>query len=248
MGVRYPLWASPYSAQATAALKAQFPTQWPTIRDYGFAHPEIVPYVNQYPVGWGNIIVGFQLCEYIQATGTQGIQLEVGASTTAKIEYKIAFTEFRNGDRDWFVGNRQEQTNWLVGYYSGRNCHWGGSGYYYAGNLAVNQIVVQSIDFKNDVLTADGNSTSIGNISPSTKGMMLFLGNGSSLGNGTKNKLYYLRSYEDDVENCYVVPCYNKDNGKIGLYDVVNSRFYENAGSGTFLKGSDIYYPGQSPS
>lgn len=48
MGVRGPSWASPYSAQATAALLAQFPTQWPTIRDYGFAHPEIVGYMNAY--------------------------------------------------------------------------------------------------------------------------------------------------------------------------------------------------------
>ena len=47
-GGRVPSWASPYSAQATAALKAQFPTQWPTIRDYGFAHPEIVGYMNAY--------------------------------------------------------------------------------------------------------------------------------------------------------------------------------------------------------
>ena len=47
-GGRMPSWASPYSAQATAALKAQFPTQWPTIRDYGFAHPEIVGYMNAY--------------------------------------------------------------------------------------------------------------------------------------------------------------------------------------------------------
>ena len=47
-GVRMPSWASPYSAQATAALQAQFPTQWPTIRDYGIAHPEIVGYMNAY--------------------------------------------------------------------------------------------------------------------------------------------------------------------------------------------------------
>ena len=39
---------SPYNAAATAALKAQFPTQWPTIRDYGYAHPEIVGYMNAY--------------------------------------------------------------------------------------------------------------------------------------------------------------------------------------------------------
>ena len=54
-GGRAPLWSSPYSAAATAALKAQFPTQWPTIRDYGFAHPEIVGYVNAAPLIGGYI-------------------------------------------------------------------------------------------------------------------------------------------------------------------------------------------------
>lgn len=39
---------SPYSGAATGALTAAFPTQWPIIRDYGFSHPEIVPYVNAY--------------------------------------------------------------------------------------------------------------------------------------------------------------------------------------------------------
>ena len=40
---------TPYSAQATAALKDAFTAaQWPTIRDYGFAHPEIVGYMNAY--------------------------------------------------------------------------------------------------------------------------------------------------------------------------------------------------------
>ena len=48
LGSRGPSWSTPYSAQATAALKAQFPTQWPTIKDYGFAHPEIVGYMNAY--------------------------------------------------------------------------------------------------------------------------------------------------------------------------------------------------------
>lgn len=47
-GGRMPSWSSPYSAQATAALKAQFPTKWPTIAKYGFAHPEIVGYMNAY--------------------------------------------------------------------------------------------------------------------------------------------------------------------------------------------------------
>ena len=41
---------SPYSAAATVALKAAFPAQWATIRDYGWEHPEIVGYMNAYAV------------------------------------------------------------------------------------------------------------------------------------------------------------------------------------------------------
>ena len=41
---------SPYSAAATRALKAQFPTQWETIRDYGFSHPALVPFINEDPM------------------------------------------------------------------------------------------------------------------------------------------------------------------------------------------------------
>ena len=67
-GGREPLWSSPYSAQATAALKAQFPTQWPTIRDYGWEHPEIVPFVNQYPMAAPYVMVDglsvLFLCDY----------------------------------------------------------------------------------------------------------------------------------------------------------------------------------------
>ena len=39
---------SPYNAAATAALMAAFPGQWPTIRDYGWQHEEIVGYMNAY--------------------------------------------------------------------------------------------------------------------------------------------------------------------------------------------------------
>ena len=50
-GGRMPSWATPYSAQATAALKDAFTAaQWVTIRDYGFAHPSLVPFINEDPM------------------------------------------------------------------------------------------------------------------------------------------------------------------------------------------------------
>ena len=41
--------ASPYSAAATAALKAQFPSYWSAISQYGYDNPSMVPYINEDP-------------------------------------------------------------------------------------------------------------------------------------------------------------------------------------------------------
>lgn len=51
-------------------------------------------------------------------------------------------------------------------------------------------------------------------------------------------KLYYGNSLIRDF-----VPCYRKSDNKIGLYDLVESQFYTNAGTGEFLKGSNLPTP-----
>ena len=59
LGVRDPIWASPYSAQATAALKDAFTAaQWQTIKAYGFAHPALVPFINEDPMLVMSLIEG----------------------------------------------------------------------------------------------------------------------------------------------------------------------------------------------
>ena len=68
-GGRSPLWASPYSAQATAALKAQFPTQWATIQAYGFAHPALVPFINEDPMLVMSLIEGLGARWLVTADG-----------------------------------------------------------------------------------------------------------------------------------------------------------------------------------
>ena len=47
---RSPLWASPYSAAATRALKAAYPDLWNTLKQFGFDNPDKVPFINQYPL------------------------------------------------------------------------------------------------------------------------------------------------------------------------------------------------------
>ncbi len=46
--------------------------------------------------------------------------------------------------------------------------------------------------------------------------------------------------FENDVIRAEFVPCYRKSDTEIGLYDIVRRRFFTNAGSGTFRKGSNV--------
>ena len=95
-GYRDPIWASPYSAQATAALKAAFTAaQWQTIRDYGFAHPEIVGYMNAYAPEDAKI--AYSLVEgigsrYTVGNGTGYFDLGIKPYTDAGVRLKADFS------------------------------------------------------------------------------------------------------------------------------------------------------------
>ena len=58
-------------------------------------------------------------------------------------------------------------------------------------------------------------------------------------------KVYRLKLYENNVLVREYVPCYRISDNVIGLYDSVNKVFYQNNGTGSFNKGSDIGKIGQ---
>ena len=47
-------------------------------------------------------------------------------------------------------------------------------------------------------------------------------------------------AYDNNILVRDFVPCYRKEDGVIGLCDVVTQEFYENQGTGNFKKGEDI--------
>ena len=102
-GGRKPSWASPYSAAATAALKAQFPTQWPTIKAYGFAHPEIVGYMNAYAPEDAKIAYSL-----VEGIGTRWLvgdgtgRFDLGTPITYEDKMDIVFSPGNITDR--FIG------------------------------------------------------------------------------------------------------------------------------------------------
>ena len=53
-------------------------------------------------------------------------------------------------------------------------------------------------------------------------------------------RIYYFKIYDNNNLVRDYVPCYRKDDGVIGLFDLQNLTFYENQGSGIFTKGADV--------
>lgn len=53
-------------------------------------------------------------------------------------------------------------------------------------------------------------------------------------------RIYFLEVYDDNLLVCSFVPCYRKEDGKVGLYDTVRNAFYYSPNSSNFTKGADV--------
>ena len=53
-------------------------------------------------------------------------------------------------------------------------------------------------------------------------------------------KIKYCKIWEEDNLIRNLVPCYRKSDNKLGLYDIVNGKFYTNQGTGEFTAGPDV--------
>ena len=53
-------------------------------------------------------------------------------------------------------------------------------------------------------------------------------------------RLYKLKMWTDDILVRDFIPCYRKSDNVVGMYDLVNGKFYTNEGTGEFVKGPDV--------
>lgn len=53
-------------------------------------------------------------------------------------------------------------------------------------------------------------------------------------------RIYFLEVYDNNLLVCSFVPCYRKQDGKVGLYDTVRNAFYYSPNSSNFTKGANV--------
>lgn len=244
LGVRLPSWASPYSAQATAALKAQFPTQWQTIRDYGFAHPEIVGYMNAYAPEDAKIayslVPTLGVRRWIEGDGNQYMDTGVlgNSSLNLSAEMNVVFRSgnavalgSRNGGNGRFGMVFIYSSGWYIGVD-------GADGFIksVSMNTEYNYKSVLGTSgytfYENGVQIATGTSTCDSNLN-----MFLFAYNyngGRQYQMSGKMDGCVIKSNNVIIRN--FIPFIHDDNGtkKNGMLDLVGGQFYPNLGSGSF--------------
>lgn len=254
-GGRLPRWASPYSAQATAALKAQFPTQWPTIRDYGFAHPALVPFINEDPMLVMSLIAGLGT-RWLIGDGNSWIDSGRKATATSIYHMKWKRTENKPTWGAPFIGTLNNTSysadpkNFCIDTYNGRFRYMVGS------NGSWSEIT-SSVD------------CSIGKVLDTTMSGTLLKSNGVTLKSGNSgftgtnyNIWFFARNMKGSKEGVAAMAaafCETEDNSALvqrlipfksatreGMVDVINATFHPNQGTGHFTT-EEVFATSQTP-
>lgn len=188
---------------------------------------------------------GYTELEYIQSSGTQYIDTEftVSSSNYDKIKFIVDCDIIGKGSgaSDWLInGSNINNAYFYVGQYQNKYYYGCGTTDHNTNISVVSGRHIFTLDTKNkkfsvsDILEVDATIEAI------TGTANLYLCGFAYTSQRTfAQKLYNSKIYQDDVLIRDFIPCKNSS-GAIGVYDLVNSKFYQNAGTGTFIAGPEI--------
>lgn len=194
---------------------------------------------------------GYAELQYIESTGTQYIDTEwnYGNSNYLKTRLVVDSVVTPGG---WAVSGVGTKTNLYYGcgnnsstiYYGNGNSDVS-TGVAYTGERSVFDINHKDKTFKvtekDGTVLVDLSSITVGTPSLAAAPVYLFAYNDSPNGNAVchTERIYSCQIYQDDVLVRDFVPCRNPD-GEVGLYDMVEGKFYPNNGTGAFAAGSEV--------
>ena len=187
----------------------------------------------------------YQQVEYIESTGTQYIDSGLIISNGYQVELKAQMIGDYSGET-WFLGNwnKSPRAGYLIGAYKNYlQVVSGNDSEDYYGRIPYDE-EIHTYSILNDKIIID---ETIFNVNLDYDLVSNITGNlliGKSLHINTSQyskNIYYLKIWDKNNNLVkHFIPCYRKSDNEIGMYDLVNDVFYENAGTGTFVKGKDI--------
>lgn len=190
---------------------------------------------------------GYTELEYIQSSGTQYI--DTGFKPTGNTRVVVDFLAYNQTTAQQGIFGSRPGASGRFTLFTGYSTASLQVDYNTAMSLADQDVEISGLDLTKRVnisisnkLVIDGttvSSTAIKSFT-STYDMYLFANNNIGVVQLPSSlNLYSCAIYNDNTLVRNFIPCKNPD-GVIGLYDSVNSQFYQNAGSGSFTAGPEV--------
>ncbi len=186
----------------------------------------------------------YQEVEYIESTGTQYLVIDYVASGMTRSKGKFQITD--NNVAAFLFCSRESATSKFYSF------NWGGGKpYKYYNAYSTNKLLTIGADKqvhtfykdKGNIYIDDNLLHSFEYVDFTTPGKMnvLACNNNGEMGYLPPHaRLFNLKFYDNNTLMVDLVPCYRKSDNVIGMYDLVEDKFYTNLGTGTFLKGEDV--------
>ena len=183
---------------------------------------------------------GYTRLSYILSDGNQYIDTGHKPTDKTRVVMDVQMVEEAT-DYAWFYGARTSGQVDAFGFF------WNYATDKFGGTYGTSQVDISSNLSETEKLHIDQNKNqltfnTVNYPFPSSTfscpvNLTLFVRNtNGTLAAYTKAKLYSCQIYENDILVRDYIPCTNED-GVVGLFDVVDSAFYMNAGTGGFVAG-----------
>lgn len=181
---------------------------------------------------------GYKQLEYIQSSGTQYINSKFKANQDTRVvidfEYisgDVVFGAYDAAGANGF-GLQAASNKWYT--------YYGTSNAYSSTAVVANIRLVADVNKNVSTLNGAVLRTATANTFSGANPLIIFgIYNASAPGFLTALKIYSCQIYDNGTLIRDFIPCKNAS-GVVGMWDDVNSVFYQNAGSGTFTSGPEI--------
>ena len=194
--------------------------------------------------GWSLLPDDYQQVEYIESSGTQHILTDITPDNNIGIYSRLSSSNISSdllyfgskgtGDSRFWIGNTSNQL------------YFGWNNIPSRVNIAadtINTIESNYLNSRKNIVNGTVATNDLGTLSSNnTYPIAIFGGNSAgTVSYKSRIKIYELLISRGESIVANLIPCYQKSNGTIGMYDIINNKFYTNSGTGTFTKGSDSF-------
>ena len=189
---------------------------------------------------------GYTQLEYIQSSGAQYVDtgFKPSGNSGIVVDYQQVGTI---AYQDPLFGARQSSSNTAFGMWLSSDVTYPqyGNVSYNTKPISINNNTRLIYKLDKGIASCGDKTVSFSQLSfNSSYNLVLFSMNtgGTVDTRRISGKLYGCKIYDNDKIVRDFIPCKNSS-GVIGLYDTVNSQFYQNAGTGTFIAGPEMIQP-----